>query len=171
VIKGATIATSAAKQFIVGRIRGTISDGPEDDALVARLVTLATGTRIHTIPLPDSVPLPAFGMSRYGGGNDAGPIGQNLPTVATTIRMQVKAICEGYDESPIEEPAAILDELLNGRVATIDVRSADDLVSYGTFYVECSRESELLQDLPEEPDGSVFQHIGGIYAFYVSRVG
>lgn len=168
--KGASLATSAAKTFVVGKVRGTISDGPADEALVARLLTLPTATRIHSWPLPDSVPYPAFVIQRYGARDDTQPLGRNAPVVATTVRLQIKAVCEGYDESPIEEPAGILNELIDGKTAIVDVVNGSGGL-YGTFYVECSRESELLVDLEPEPDGTPYQHQGGIYSFYVSRVG
>lgn len=170
-IKGVDLGTSAAKQFVVSRVRGSLSFGPEDDARVAALITGPTGGRVHGWPIPtDLVPLPAITFGRYGSIDRPTPLGHGIPNVLTTVRLQVKAVCEGYDESPIEEAAAIVNQLLDGAQALIDLTKSGG-GSYGTFYVECSRESELLTDLPPDDDGTVYQHLGGIYAFNVSRVG
>jgi hypothetical protein len=163
---GVTIGTTAARQFLVGKLRGTLSDGPTDDALVAALTASEVGGRIHGYPLPDELPLPAIVFSRYGGGDLSAPLGRagTGRTAATTILMQVKAICEGYDETPIIEPSSIIDQLLDARSGVVDT-------GLGTFYVEVTRESELLTDLPPEEDGTIYQQLGGVYSFYVSRVG
>lgn len=162
--QGVTIGTTAARQFLVGRLNGTLSDGVNDDSLVARLTASAVAGRVHGYPLPDELPLPAIVFSRYGGGDLAAPLGKGQGAAATTVLMQVKAICEGYDETPIVEPSALIDELLSGAVGVVDT-------GYGTFYVEVSRSSELLTDLPPEDDGTVYQQLGGVYSFYVSRAG
>lgn len=167
---GNDLATSAAKQFVVGRVRGVYQDDVNDATRVATLLAGPTGGRIHGSPMPDDVPLPALTFARYGSSDSLAPLGRNQPSVYTTVRLQVKAICEGYDESPIEEAAAILNQLLDGHTATVDLTKPGG-GSYGTFYVECSRESELLTDLPPEDDGSVYQHLGGVYSFGVTRVG
>lgn len=169
-VQGANLATSAAKQFVVGRVRGVYVSKPEDAALTATLMAGPTGGRIHGWPVPDSVPYPAIVVQRYGSQDVTGPLGRAQPNVASTVRLQVKAICEGYDESPIEEAASILNQLLDGHAAVVDLTNPNG-GSYGTFYVECNRESELLTDLPVEPDGTPFQHMGGIYNFFVSRTG
>lgn len=168
---GADLATSAAKQFVVGRLRGTYSEGVLDAQRVAELVAGPTGGRVHSIPFPDHIPLPAIGITRYGAGSTATPLGAGQPSVAATIRLQIKAVCEGYDESPIEAAAAILNQLLDGHTALVDLTKPQGGGTYGTFHVECSRESELLTDLPPEEDGTVYQHLGGIYTFFVTRVG
>lgn len=164
-VKGANLATTAVRTYIAGKLDGTLSDGPDDDTLVAALLVGPTGGRFHPMPLPQEMALPAISYSRYGAGTDVSPLGRDIPTVATTIRMQVKALCEGYDEEPIEQAADAINQLLDGRSATFDVSG------YGTFYVESRRESELLTDLPPDDDGTVYQQLGGIYAFYVVRVG
>lgn len=163
--KGVSLGTSAVKEFIVGKVRGTYSEGSDDDALVARIMASSTGGRIHGSPVPDEYEYPFTTFARYGGSDNATPLGRDRPTTATTVVMQVKTVCEGYDETPIEETAACVDELLNGRTGIVD------LGNYGTFQVECSRESELLLDLPPDDDGTVYQQIGGIYEFLVTRVG
>lgn len=166
---GVSIGTVAAQQFVTQRLRGDVSDGPEDDALVMALMAGPTGGRVHKVPAPNEVLYPMIAFERYGGGDNATPIGRGMPTVMTTVRQQIKAICEGYDQGPIEEAAMILDQLLNAKSNVIDVTKLEG-GSYGTFYVECVRESELLIEPPIEQD-TVFQQLGGIYAFTVSRIG
>lgn len=167
---GNDLATSAAKEFVFGRLRGTYSDGLADDALAAELLAGPTGGRIHSYPIPDDIALPVVAMMRYGSRDDPSPLGRNVPSVATTVRLQVKAICEGYSESPIESAASIVNQLLDGRSAIVDV-SRPDGGSYGTYSVEATRESDLLTDLPPETDGTPYQQLGGVYNFFVVRVG
>jgi hypothetical protein len=167
---GVDLGTSAAKQFVVGKLRGAYSETPDDSEAVAELLTGPTEGRVHASPVPDTYPLPFVTFVRYGGGDDPSPIGRNQPTVATTVRLQVKAICEGYDDSPIEAAAAMINRLLDGSSALVDLTKQGG-GSYGTFYVECNRESELLTDLPPEDDGTVYQQLGGVYAFFVTRAG
>lgn len=167
---GVAIGTVAAQQFIVQRLRGDLSDGPTDDALAAELLAGPTGGRVHKIPIPNEYRYPVIGFERYGAGNDSAPIGTGMPSVMTLVRQQVRAICDGYDQSPIEGAADLLDRLLNGKANVVDVTKPEG-GSYGTFYVECYRESELLTELPPDNDGTVYQQLGGIYAFTVSRVG
>jgi hypothetical protein len=164
------LGSAAAQTFIVGRIRGTLSDGPQDDELTAMLDGSATGRRIHQMPFPDDWPLPSFGFARYGGG-DVGPVGG--PVAAQNLLYQVGAIIAGFDDTPILGPANVMNTLLDGRSAIVDVSvevSPGNTVN-GTFSVECVRESEFLTDLPPEEDGSVYQRQGGVYAFFVSRLG
>jgi hypothetical protein len=153
--KGVDLGTGAAKRFVVGKLRGTLSDGVDDDALVAALVSGPTGGRVHSYPIPEDIETPAIVFGRYGAVDEAGPIGRNTPVAAATIRLQIKAICEGYDDEVIEEAAGIVNQLLDGRNATLEVLTASGAL-YGTFYVECTRESELLID-PEPEDNAVFQ--------------
>lgn len=167
---GVSIGTVAAQQFIVQRLRGDVSDGPDDDVLAAELLAGPTGGRVHKIPIPNEYTFPVIGFERYGAGTDTAPIGRGMPTVLTTIRQQIKALCVGYDQSPIEAAADLIDRLLNAKANIIDI-SKPEGGSYGTYHVECSRESELLTELPPDSDGTVYQQLGGIYAFTVSRVG
>jgi hypothetical protein len=164
--KGVELGTSAAKQFVVGYLRGTLSDGPDDEELVERLIAGPTGGRVHGMPFPDDFEIPAIGFNRYGAVDSTAPIGRGMPTSAATIRLQIRAVCEGYDETPIEEAASILNQLLDGRANTVDLGS-----TLGAYYVECSRESELVIDLPPEEDETVYQQLGGVYSFYVTRTG
>lgn len=167
-VKGVDLGTSAAKHFVRERLRGMLSDGAEDDQLVADLVTSATGGRLHGYPLPDTLELPATVYAKYGATDDLRPLGRDMPVVAATIRLQIKTICAGFDDTVIEEPAGIVNQLLDGKQATVEVlKSNGDL--YGTFYVECNRESELLMDA-EPTENEAYQELGGIYAFHVTRV-
>lgn len=164
---GASLGTIAARTFIVGRLRGTLAETVDEQALAAQLLAGPTGGRVHTLPFPDpdEFPLPAIGISRYGSNAvDTAPLGRNQPAVTSNIRFQVRAIVEGFDDTPIQGAADIMNQLLDGQTGLVD------LAGYGTFNVECTRESELLTDLPPEDDGTVYQHLGGIYAFFVSRI-
>lgn len=169
---GASLGTSAARAFIVGRLAGTLeaahaspSQIALDTALAAELFIGPTGGRVSNVPIPEFVTLPAIGLSRYGAGTSSAPIGSNVASVTSGMRMLVRAICEGYSSSPIERAADIINQLLDGREALVDLGGA-----LGSFSVDCTRESELLTDLPAEDDGTVYQHMGGIYAFFISRV-
>ena len=164
-IKGADIATAAARRYVVGRLRGELNTAAGDAALVASLVAGPTGGRVHSWPLPDDYPLPAIMFSRYGAGSDIGPIGAGTPSVLATVQFQVRAVCEGYDDTPVIEPAAIINQLLDGKYGAVDL-----LPDLGTYNVEAQRVSELLTDLPVEADGTPYQHMGGIYSFLVMRV-
>lgn len=165
---GTDTATTAAKAFIVGRLRGTYSNGVEDDLAVAALMAGPTQGRVHGWPVPDEWALPLITFARNGAGRDAGPIGAGSRTAASYITFQVKAVCEGYDDTPIIEAGALINTLLDGQTAIVDLQSI--AASLGSYSVECMRESELLTDLPIEDDGTVFQHNGGVYSFFVTRV-
>jgi len=170
--QSASLGTSAARAFVFGRLRGTLdaanatpSQIALDTALAAELLLGPTGGRVSNTPIPEFVPFPAIGISRYGAGISSGPIGSNTPSVTSGLRLMVRAICTGYSLEPIERAADILNVLLDGRSALVDLEGG-----LGTFSVDCTRESELLTDLPAEDDGTVYQHLGGIYAFFMSRV-
>ena len=159
------VGSRAVETFIFGRLTGLLSQTPDDIALVRMLRQTPAEGRLHKWPVPDDYPLPHGTFYREGGDGDLGPIGG--PAVASNHRYQVKYVCEGFSTDPIDDAAAIANDLLDGASATIGIETHRGLT---TFYVECIRLSELLLDLPPEEDGGVFQHVGGIYGFFVSRV-
>lgn len=149
----------------MARLRGELVIEAEDVTNVAALVAGPTGGRVHSWPIPDDYPLPATVFSRYGAGSDVGPIGSGFPSVLASVTFQIRAVCEGYDDTPVAEAAAIINRLLDGKYGIVDLDN-----NLGTYHVEATRESELLTDLPVEADGTPYQHMGGIYSFLVTRV-
>lgn len=123
----------------------------------------AVGNRVHKSPVPDDFTHPFLTYFKRGA-IDVGPIGRGLPTTASTLTYEVKAVDEGYDTSRIDEAAGLMDAALDGTNHTVEVD--------GNWYdISVSRSSELEVELPPEENGTVYQHLGGIYDFYVARIG
>ncbi len=122
----------------------------------------SVGTRIHKAPVPDDYPFPFITFLRRGA-NDMAPLGRGQQVTASTLTYEVKAVDQGYDTDRIDEPAGLLDGVLDGQTKTINVDG-------GWYDITCRRVSELEVELPPEDDGTVYQHKGGIYEFQVCRV-
>lgn len=117
--------------------------------------------RIHKSPVPDSYPYPFLTFFKRGA-RDIGPIGSNLPTDASVLTYEVKGVDIGMSTARIEEAATIMDILLDGRSYAVEVGGS-------LYHVTINRTSELQVELPPEDDGTIFQHVGGIYEFFVTR--
>lgn len=137
------------------------------ETLIVRLVKDAetgigetdVGTRVHKSPVPDTITYPFLTFFRRNA-QSLGPVGSNLPAVAEILTYEVKGVDVGYSTHRIEDAASLLDIALDGRSYTVEVD--------GTLYhVSVNRVSELQVELPPEDDGTVFQHLGGIYDFFV----
>lgn len=138
------------------------------ETLIVRLVKDAAsgisqtpvGTRVHKSPVPDSLTYPFLTFFKRNA-RSLGPIGSNVPAVAEILTYEIKGVDVGYSTHRIEDAASLLDVALDGHSFTVEVD--------GTLYhVSVNRVSELQVELPPEDDGTVFQHIGGIYDFFVT---
>lgn len=127
------------------------------------ILNTPVGNRIHKSPVPPDYETPYMTFLRRGA-QDTGPVGRGMPVVTSILTYEVKGVDIGFDTTAIEEAADIMDFLLDGTSEAVFVD--------GNWYdISVTRTSELQVELPPEEDGTVYQHLGGIYDFYVSRIG
>ena len=156
------IATPAIERLIIGRALGEIYNGVTDQSesapMVAELAASPTGNHVHRLPAGPDITFPFLGYARRGIPVSDGFLGGPVSWVES--EYEIKAVDRNTSKQRIDRPSALLLWLLDGFT----------WVTEGLM-VECSLASELLIDLPPADDGTIYVHAGGLYRFFVSRLG
>lgn len=126
--------------------------------LAARSGILASpvGLNIHPWPVPEDMPYPFITSIKRGAPVVSGPIGGRA--TATTLRYEIKAVDQGYDNARILDAASEIFEAFDGVEIYLD----------GGFTIYSQLESDLLTDLPLD-GGDAYTQLGGIYELMITE--